>query len=82
MVPSRSWQVEQSNRIQEFFAHVPMEEYKVYAVDGTVIEEPALHPVGLLATNAAASLASNGPHRKAFVERFWNLLSAREEAIL
>lgn len=67
------WQVEQSNRIQEFFAHVPMDEYKVYAVDGTVIEEPALHPVGLLATNAAASLASDGPHRKAFVERFWNL---------
>jgi len=50
-----------------------MEDYKVYAVDGTVIDEPALHPVGLLATNAAASLASTGPHNKTFVDKFWNL---------
>ncbi len=66
------WHVEQSNRIQEFFADVPVEDYKVYRVDGTVIDEPALHPIGLLATNAAASLASNGPHRKRFVDKFWN----------
>jgi len=67
------WQIEQSNRIQDFFADVPMEEYKVYAVDGTIIDEPALHPEGLLVTTAAASLASTGPHRKAYVDRFWNL---------
>ena len=67
------WQVEQSNRIQEFFAEIPMEEYKIYAVDGTLIDEPALHPWGLLATNAAASLASDGPHRKMYVDKFWSL---------
>lgn len=67
------WQVEQSNRIQEFFAEIPMEEYKIYAVDGTLIDEPALHPWGLLATNAAASLASDGPHRKMYIDKFWSL---------
>lgn len=67
------WHVKQSGRIQEFFAEIPMDGHKVYAVDGTVIEEPALHPVGLLATLAAASLASTGPHAKRYVDRFWAL---------
>ncbi|HHT90659.1 MAG: glycosyl hydrolase family 8 [Bacillota bacterium] len=67
------WHVEQSRRIQEFFADIPMEEYQVYAVDGTIIPEPALHPEGLLATLASASLASSGPLARQYVDRFWNL---------
>ncbi len=43
-----------------------------YEVDGTVLDRPALHPVGLLATNAQASLAAKGPFAKEFVMKFWN----------
>lgn len=32
----------------------------------------ALHPVGLLATNAMASLASDGPEAEHFVRLFWD----------
>ncbi len=35
--------------------------YRVYEVDGTPIDEPALHPIGILATTAQASLAVEGP---------------------
>lgn len=66
------WQVEQSNRIQAFFSDIDMSDYRRYTIDGKPFDEPALHPVGLLATNAAASLAADGPHARTFVERFWN----------
>lgn len=57
--------------------------YIVYEVDGTPIDMPALHPVGILATTAQASLAVEGPlsldnrdEKKAlaaqWVERFYN----------
>lgn len=65
-------QVEIANKIQAFFSGIPMEEYRKYAIDGTPLDMPALHPVGLLATNAMASLAANGEHVKEFVDRFWN----------
>ena len=61
-----------ADRVQAFFADKPPEDYRRYAIDGTPYEEKALHPVGLLATNAAASLAAKGPHAYKFVERFWN----------
>ena len=31
-----------------------------------------LHPVAIIATNAQASLAADGPYAKECVERFWN----------
>ena len=40
--------------------------------DGTRLEEKALHPVAIIATNAQASLAANGPYAKECVEKFWN----------
>ena len=43
-----------------------------YEIDGTVIDQKALHPVGLIATNAMASLAADGEHAKECVELFWN----------
>lgn len=57
--------------------------YKIYEIDGTQLEQPALHPVGILATTAQAALAVEGPlsadsddPAKAlaaeWVERFWN----------
>ncbi len=57
--------------------------YMTYKIDGTVIDMPALHPVGLLATVAQGSLAipekldgnalsEAGKLSKEWVERFWN----------
>lgn len=43
-----------------------------YEIDGRVIEQPALHPVAIIATNAQASLAADGPYARECVERFWN----------
>lgn len=44
----------------------------MYEIDGTIIEEKALHPVAIIATNAMASLASKGKYRKECVDLFWN----------
>ncbi len=57
--------------------------YRIYEVDGTPLDQSALHPVAILATTAQASLAVEGPLSlrdsnpvKAlaaeWVERFWN----------
>jgi len=67
------WQQEFADNIQRFFCELPAEDQdKVYEIDGTVIDMPALHPVGLLATNAQASLAAKGEYRLALARRFWN----------
>ncbi len=44
-----------------------------YTIDGTAKEPPALHPVGLVATVAAASLATDTPLSLDWVRRFWAL---------
>ena len=57
--------------------------YVTYEVDGTRLAQPALHPVGILATTAQGSLAVEGPLSldsadpakklaAEWVERFWN----------
>ncbi|SEU20598.1 glycosyl hydrolase family 8 [Paenibacillus sp. NFR01] len=66
------WQVEQSNRIQAFFRNIEVSDYRRYTIDGQPFEEPSLHPVGLLATLAMASLAADGPDREHFVRLFWD----------
>lgn len=66
------WQIEQSNRIQHFFRDIEVADYRRYTIDGQPFEEPALHPIGLLATNAMASLAADGPDAAHFVHLFWN----------
>ncbi|WP_433753703.1 glycosyl hydrolase family 8 [Paenibacillus amylolyticus] len=66
------WQIEQSNRIQSFFSDIEMSDYRRYTIDGEAFDESALHPVGLLATNAMASLAADGPHADTFVRKFWS----------
>ncbi|NLK22078.1 MAG: xylanase [Epulopiscium sp.] len=67
------WAVEQCNRIQDFFIDKDTSDYHKYQVDGTPFEERALHPTGLLATLAMASLAATGENAKTFVHRFWHL---------
>ncbi|MDH6368761.1 oligosaccharide reducing-end xylanase [Paenibacillus sp. PastF-3] len=67
-----SWQVDQCNRIQAFFRNIEVSDYRRYTIEGQPFDELALHPVGLLATNAMASLASNAPEAEHFVRLFWN----------
>ncbi|KGE19099.1 glycosyl hydrolase family 8 [Paenibacillus wynnii] len=66
------WACEEANRIQAFFADKQPEDYRRYAINGEAFEEKALHPVGLLSTNAMASLAATGDNARASVELFWN----------
>ncbi|MCR8659962.1 glycosyl hydrolase family 8 [Paenibacillus endoradicis] len=65
-------QVDIANRIQAFFANKTPDDYRRYSIEGKAFEEKSLHPVGLLATNAVASIAASGEHAKAAVELLWN----------
>ncbi|MEV5028046.1 glycosyl hydrolase family 8 [Paenibacillus sp. LPE1-1-1.1] len=68
-----AWQQEEANRIQAFFAGIDPTDYRRYTIAGEPFEEKSLHPVGLLATNAMASLASpEGPNAKASVDLLWD----------
>ncbi|MFA9557084.1 glycosyl hydrolase family 8 [Evansella sp. AB-rgal1] len=66
------WEIENANKIQAFFADKDPEDYRRYTIAGEPFEEKSLHPVGLLATNAMASLAANGPFSESTVIQFWN----------
>ncbi len=68
------WECECAERIQRFFAGISHTDYKVYEIDGTVIDEPALHPVAIIAMNAMASLAGDvrmSEEAKQCVRLFW-----------
>jgi oligosaccharide reducing-end xylanase len=73
------WQCECAEKIQRFFCDtVKGRTDMVYELDGTVIEEKALHPVAIIATNAQASLAGSREHfpsryQRECVELFWNI---------
>ena len=70
-----SWECECAEHLQNFFAQFPDMDYRMYEVDGTVLEEPALHPVAIIATTAMASLASDDPEHscaKEHIKRFWD----------
>lgn len=65
------WQIEQSNRMLNFFYSQGIDTYaSLYTVDGKVI--PSDHSIGLVAMNAAAALAATIEQRREFVEAFWN----------
>ncbi len=67
------WSVENNNKLQQFFMDTHKdEEFKIYEIDGRVIDQPALHPVAIIATLAQCSLSADGPFAKECVERFWN----------
>lgn len=67
------WQVENANRLQRFYCEDQKDHWDgVFLTDGTRLEEKALHPVAIIAVNAQASLAADGPYAKACVEKFWN----------
>lgn len=65
------WEREEASNIQAFFSDKQPIDYRRYTIAGEPFEQKSLHPVGLLATNAMASLAANGPHAKSSVDLFW-----------
>lgn len=67
-----AWEVEEANRLQAFFADKRPDDYRRYTIAGEPFEEKSLHPVGLIATNAMASLAADGPHARAYAELLWH----------
>ena len=67
------WQVEIANRLQNFYCAEQKEHWDgVFLTDGTRLEEKALHPVAIVAVNAQASLAADGPDVKECVDRLWD----------
>jgi oligosaccharide reducing-end xylanase len=62
------------DKLQAFFSeNTTLGEYHPYKVNGEAFEEPALHPVAIIATNAAGSLAAKGKYRLQWVKDFWEL---------
>lgn len=68
------WQRDCADRIQTFFCETAKGKIdRVYQIDGTILDEKALHPVAIIATNAHASLAANDTkNSRECVELFWN----------
>ena len=66
------WEKDEAEKIQKFFCEtVKNNDRGIYDPDGTVIEGKALHPVGLMATIAQASLASDGKYAARCVKQLW-----------
>ncbi len=61
-----------ATNLQNFFAPIAQADFKAYMLDGTAADEPAMHPVAMTAVFAAASIASDSPHAKAWLRRFWD----------
>ena len=61
--------------LQAFFReNVQGEQYMSYNIDGTVLDEPAMHPVAITATLAAGSLAApEGKYAESWLRQFWEL---------
>lgn len=67
-----SWQIENANKLQRFYCEDQKDNWDgVFLIDGTVLEEKALHPVAIIAVNAQASLAGNTEYAKECVKKFW-----------
>lgn len=61
------------DKLQAFFSEkTKLNEYDNYLIDGTSIGQPALHPVAIIATNAAGSLAAKGKYKMEWVKNFIN----------
>lgn len=59
-----------ADKLQAFLAD--KKEYHVYEIDGTQLEQKALHPLAILCTTAAASLATDTQLSRKYVLNFWN----------
>lgn len=61
-----------TEKIQRFFADKDPADLRRYTITGEAFQEKSLHPVGLIASNAMASLATKGPNARKCVELFLN----------
>ncbi|HEX9062303.1 MAG TPA: glycosyl hydrolase family 8 [Clostridia bacterium] len=62
------------DKLQAYFSeNTKLGEYHSYTIKGEPLDQPALHPVAIIATNAAGSLAAKGKYRMEWVRDFWNL---------
>lgn len=67
------WQIEQSDRLLEFFHNQGVRTYvDKYTIDGSEALTP-YHSEGLVAMNATAALASTTPKTWDFVEELWEM---------
>lgn len=67
------WECENADKVQRFFCETQKDRMNgVYLIDGTVLDEPARHPVAIVATNAQGSLAAKGSYAAKCVRRFWD----------
>ena len=61
------------DKLQTFFSETTNSlDFNNYLIDGTALEQSALHPVAIIATNAAGSLAATGKYRMEWVKQFFN----------
>ena len=67
------WAILEAERLQRFFCENLKEAERdgIYAIDGTVLGGKALHPVAMIATNAQASLITEGANAKVCLKKFW-----------
>ncbi len=67
------WAVEEVDRFHRFFCETltPQERAKVYEIDGKILEQDALHPVAITATNAQAGLITDTENAKSCIRLFW-----------
>jgi oligosaccharide reducing-end xylanase len=62
------------DKLQTFFSeNTALGDYKAYTIKGEPFDEPAMHPVAIIATNAAGSLSAKGKYRLQWVKDFWEL---------
>ena len=65
------WACETADKHQKFFCETSAANpYMTFEIDGTPIEQKALHPVAMIAVNAQASLAAKGKYAEECVRRF------------
>ena len=63
-----------ADNLQTFFSeHTTLGEYHSYMLDGTALDEPAMHPPAIISTNAAGSLAAENKYRLQWVKDFWDM---------
>jgi alpha-glucuronidase len=60
-----------AENVATFFDTVKPADFRMYRISGEPLDEPALHPVGLIATNAMGALSFSGPVAERAVRRFW-----------
>jgi len=60
------------DKLQAFFSeNTRLGEYQAYTIAGEPMGEPAMHPLAIIATNAAGSLAAKGKYRLDWVRYLW-----------